>query len=150
MTQIINLVLFFKGLLFGNKKNRSKGGEMKSFIITCILILSLAANWYLLQGTYNATRSVIRIKAQLADYEEVRAERDSLRITNNVLFNVLSTTGKLTAEQQRLLIPELRAPAEPAVPLPKKGKEFSRQPAVLPREVIPEEEKKQANVSGTK
>lgn len=134
MTQIINLVLFFKGLLFGNKKTGRASGGWKSFIITGVLIGSVALNYYMAQYTWTTAHNAAKIKTRLGDYEEIKAERDSLRITNKVLFEVLSTTGKLTKDQQEMIKTLIITPSAPAVPLPpKEPSPLDRQQPVLPQ-----------------
>ena len=100
MTQIINLIIFLKELLFGNDRvGPNNGGRdrrkrsFKSLFMLVIFMTSLGLNYYTVKGLYQSTTNNIRLKEQLRELVPLQERVTELELMNDLLTITLTMTA---------------------------------------------------------
>lgn len=121
MTQIINLLIFLKELLFnrGQKDNRAnnKAGLLQTALIA-ILAISLYGNYVMVQRVYTKTKEIIVMKHELKELRPMAERVKELQHINAALSQTLAllTEGRRPLKTPAAPAPSPEAPVPPAAP----------------------------------
>lgn len=135
MTQIINLITFLKELFFGSDRNERRKGRhsFRNLLFTAVLAASIVINYWAIQGIYQSTAKVVKLKVQVQELKPMVDRMQELERTNEILTYMLSTLapGHLAAVMGK--------PGTPG-PLPSKEKSAVLPLNLPPRHVVTKED----------